>query len=53
MQTNGSLPCSKAPPGAGEGAAASGGRCQKPLHRKRGKTDKGDGGTRDSRGIVI
>lgn len=53
VQIKGSLPCSKAPPGAGEGAADTGERCQQPLHRKTGKTNQGDGGIRDNRGIVI
>lgn len=53
VQIHGSLPCSKAPPGAGEEGAETGARCQQPLHRKRGKTNQGDGGTRGSRGMVI
>lgn len=43
VQTNGSWSCFKAPPGAGEGAADMRGRCQQPLHRKRGKQIRGMG----------
>lgn len=42
MQTRGSLPSFKALT-AGEGAADTGGRCQQPLHRKRGKQIRGMG----------
>lgn len=44
VQTNGSLPCSKAPPGAGEGAADSGGKVPRTPPQKGGKKQIGEMG---------